>query len=98
MRYNPFRPNGIAGPGMFSGRAEEIAAIEQALHQSKHGNPQHILIQGERGIGKSSLMLLARFAATGRISNDYTLNFIVVDVELGSTTTYREFSDRLALN
>jgi hypothetical protein len=28
MKYNPFVPNGIAYPGMFIGRLEEIEEIE----------------------------------------------------------------------
>ena len=67
MRYNPFQPNKIVNPGMFIGRGEELRAIEQCLHQAKNGNSQHFLLQGERGIGKSSLLLFVEYVATGRI-------------------------------
>lgn len=56
LKYNTFRPNNIITPGMFVGRLEEINAIERCLFQAKNGNPQHFLVQGERGIGKSSLL------------------------------------------
>ncbi len=39
MKFNPFVPNGIAYPGMFIGRLDEIRTIEQALFQTRNGNP-----------------------------------------------------------
>ena len=48
---------------MFTGRLVELHTIEQSLFQAKNGNPQHFLIEGERGIGKSSLLLLAEILA-----------------------------------
>jgi len=69
MKFNPFKPNSIVTPGMFSGRAHELRAIEQCLYQAKHGNPQHFLLEGERGIGKSSLLLFVHQLANGTILN-----------------------------
>jgi hypothetical protein len=46
MKFNPFVPNGIAFPGMFIGRSDEISLIEQALFQTKNGNPQHLFADG----------------------------------------------------
>jgi hypothetical protein len=57
-KYNPFRPGSVISPGMFTGRADEIRSIEQSLFQTKNGNPHHFIIEGERGVGKSSLCLL----------------------------------------
>ena len=84
VKFNPFRPNGLVPPGIFSGRYEEIRRIEQALFQTKHGNPQHVLFEGERGIGKSSLFLLADLLGRGDLKtmDDYKFQFIVVNVEL----------------
>ena len=65
---------------MFSGRVSEIEIIEKCLFQTKNGNPQNFLIQGERGIGKSSLILYARYLATGKLSNTY--NFATIKIEL----------------
>ena len=57
----------MVGPGMFVGRGDEIRTVEKCLYQAKNGNPQHFLIQGERGIGKSSLFLYVKAtAAQGR--------------------------------
>lgn len=85
MRFNPFRPNSIVGPGMFSGRTEEIDTIEQCLFQTKHGNPQHFLIQGERGIGKSSLLLVVDALASGKWKpvDDEKFNFLSISVDIG---------------
>ncbi|MCJ2068393.1 hypothetical protein MKK75_06140 [Methylobacterium sp. J-030] len=85
MRFNPFRPNSIVGPGMFSGRFEEIDTVEQCLFQTKHSNPQHFLIQGERGIGKSSLFLVVENLASGKWkhADNAHFNFLTISVDIG---------------
>ena len=90
LKYNPFRPNSIVTPGMFSGRYDEMKAIEQALFQTKHGNPKHFIVSGERGIGKSSLFLYVDWVARGNIKtfDGRSLNFLVLTVELVGSTTY----------
>jgi hypothetical protein len=89
MRFNPFVPNGIVSPGMFTGRFEEIEAAEQALFQTKNGNPQHFIFEGERGIGKSSLAYYIEIVASGRLSglreNNY--KFLTVSIELAGIDT-----------
>lgn len=83
MKFNPFVPNGIAYPGMFIGRFDEISAIEQALFQTRNGNPQHLLLTGERGIGKSSLLFYADLVARGEIKSEGTkFNFLTVTTDL----------------
>lgn len=56
-KINPFKPNSPVSPGMFAGRVKEIKVLEHALFQTKNGNPCNVLVTGERGIGKSSLMM-----------------------------------------
>ena len=46
---------------MFVGRADELAVLEAAAAAARGGHPQVVLVEGEAGIGKSSL--LARFAS-----------------------------------
>lgn len=90
MKFNPFRPNGLTAPGMFYGRVAEIEAIERSLFQAKYGNPVHFLVQGERGIGKSSLFNLVQLTASGRIAplnETPNLRFLVVSVDLGGAHT-----------
>ncbi len=75
MRFNPFRPNSIATLDLFQGREEERILIEQSLFQTKNGNPQHFLIEGERGLGKSSLFLMVEQQAQGKIKNKILKNY-----------------------
>jgi type II secretory pathway predicted ATPase ExeA len=52
---------------MFTGRIDELEALEKALYQTQKGNPQHVLTTGERGIGKSSLLLYLDAVARGKL-------------------------------
>ena len=65
IKFNPFRPNNLVHPGMFRGRYKELISLEKSIFQTKNGNPHHFIIEGERGIGKSSLMLYLEFVAKG---------------------------------
>ena len=49
------------GWGVFVGRADELAVLEAAAEAARGGHPKVVLVEGDAGIGKSSL--LARFAA-----------------------------------
>jgi hypothetical protein len=97
-KFNPFRPNGMAHPGMFSGRWDELRAIEQSLVQTKHGNPKHFLVCGERGIGKSSLLMYVDVVASGNLStiDDERLNFLVLSIELVGSSTYEDIVAAIA--
>src|SRR5262249_61828857 len=97
-KYNPFRPNSMVSPGMFCGRWEESRATEKSLFQTKHGNPKHFLVQGERGIGKSSLLLCVDFVANGEIDplDNPWLSFIVVAVELARWSTFEDIVSCIA--
>jgi len=83
-KYNPFRPDKIAGPGMFCGRAEELSTMDQCLLQAKNGNPQHFLIEGERGLGKSSLFLCEHLTAIGKVETmtKEKLDFVTLGISL----------------
>lgn len=89
LRFNPFQPNTMVAPGMFVGRLDEIDTIEQCLFQTKNGNPQHFLVEGERGIGKSSLLLVVSGYATGVLSTYQagTLNFLTLSIDMGGCDT-----------
>ena len=89
-RFNPFRPGQVVPPGLFCGRLDEIKAIDHCLSQTKFGNPRHFLLEGERGIGKSSLFFLEAVVAKGDIeslSGD-SFNFIVLEIALEPQDTY----------
>ena len=50
-----------AGREVFVGRADELAVLEAAAAAARRGEPRVVLVEGEAGAGKSSL--LARFAS-----------------------------------
>ncbi len=50
-----------AAPGVFVGRAAELDQLEAAAVAARDGQPMVVLVEGEAGIGKSTL--LARFAS-----------------------------------
>ena len=79
-KFNPFRPNSPAPPGMFAGRIHELSRIDDAYIKLSDDNPSHIMIVGERGIGKSSILLFANMLACGKTQwlNEITYNFLAV--------------------
>ncbi|MHC1777018.1 MAG: ATP-binding protein [Lentimicrobium sp.] len=98
MKFNPFRPNSIATSDLFQGREEEMSFIERSLLQTKYGNPQHFLIEGERGLGKSSLFLrVSNNARQNRVAGiNENLKFMVINVELDTTQTFFEIIKSIA--
>ncbi len=98
MRFNPFKPGAIIHPGMFAGRIDELRALETALFQTQNGNAEHFLIHGERGIGKSSLLMVVNYYATGAITTieKNTYNFVAVCIELEPNDTYEEIIRKVA--
>lgn len=96
-RNNPFQPNSPVHPEMFAGRIYEIERIESSFLNTKDGNPTNLLIVGERGIGKTSLLLFARYLARGDIplAENESLNFISVYVSLDRRTGICEFAKKL---
>ena len=63
---DPFFPNRpVKDPNLFEGRIEQIDEIVDALFQTKNHNPKHFIITGDRGIGKSSLLLQTKILSEG---------------------------------
>jgi hypothetical protein len=67
-KINPFRPASPVFRGVFAGRTHEIKCIEKALVETRDGNPKNLLIVGERGVGKTSLLLYFNYLAKGELS------------------------------
>jgi hypothetical protein len=85
---NPFKPTQPVYRGMFAGRVNEIDRIETILLETRNGNPTNLLIIGERGIGKTSLLLFTKYLAEGGISiNDGHLDFMTIFVSLDKRTS-----------
>lgn len=74
---------------MFVGRVPELKRVEAALVQTRAGNPSNIMITGERGIGKSSLLNYTKDVAGGAFDGfDGTMySFLVVDTDIDENTT-----------
>lgn len=66
-RYvDPFSPDlPIDDPNKFSGRAKEVDSIVDSLFQLLNENPVHTIITGDRGIGKSSLLVQVKKISEG---------------------------------
>jgi Cdc6-like AAA superfamily ATPase len=62
-QVNPFTPHQPIDPEFFAGRIDEIKKIISALNQTRHRRTQHVMLTGERGIGKSSLAIFAKYIA-----------------------------------
>ena len=74
---DPFFPNRpVKDPNLFEGRTEQIDEIVDALFQTKNQNPKHFIITGDRGIGKSSLLLQTKILSEGENSwaNRYNID------------------------
>ncbi|MFV7642499.1 AAA family ATPase [Shewanella algae] len=92
-KINPFKPHSPVPTAMFAGRLGEIDTFETALFQTKSGNPSNLLITGERGIGKSSLLTLFKPLANGEIKSlDYeNFNFITLNAIISNGTNLVTF-------
>ena len=88
-KFNPFRPNSPAPPGMFTGRVHELSRIDDAYLRLADDNPSHLMVVGERGIGKSSLLLFANMLACGKIEwlNKIRYNFLTVQFSIDRSLT-----------
>lgn len=93
MIFNPFTPNKPVHSGMFSGRFREIQRTDELLYQTVNCNPTHIIYQGERGIGKTSLLLAAKFLAEGKINfSENKYNFITVPIIISEDMNIYNFA------
>lgn len=57
MRFNPFNPQLPARPDFFVGREPEIITFEKYLVQTMHNSPMSLSVTGNRGMGKTSLLM-----------------------------------------
>ena len=88
MKINPFNPNSPVNPGMFVGRLEELNRLENYLYQTRAGHPINFIITGERGIGKSSLLLTFKGLAEGKVhfTENTTFKYLVIDTDINKRT------------
>lgn len=63
---DPFTPNRpIDDPNRFFGRGEAVNELIDSLFQISNSNPKHTIITGDRGVGKSSLLIQISMTAQG---------------------------------
>ena len=91
-KINPFEPDKPAKPEIFSGRKFEIDQIRSALYRTAQAKSQHLLVEGDRGIGKSSLATYADHLAEASESvfAGEDIRFLTVFVSLGTCRTTDE--------
>lgn len=84
---------------MFVGRLAEVTALESALVQTRAGNPSNVMITGERGIGKSSLLNYFKDVAQGELVglDETEYRFLVVDTDVDENTTQLGLVKKLQL-
>ncbi len=81
---SPFFPGQPVPHELFVGRAAEVDRIRRATRQVAAGKPQAVFIEGEYGIGKSSL------AGFMRSSAEHDPRLLGFHVMLGAATSLRE--------
>lgn len=87
-KINPFMPNSPVPTAMFAGRYNEIIALEKGLYQTKNGFNANFLITGERGIGKSSLLMYLKHISCGDVSSikHDRFNFVTINIAISERT------------
>lgn len=91
-KFNPFKPNHPIYSGLFAGRTKEIQRIDDALYHTSFDNPTNLLFIGERGIGKTSLLLLSKYFANGDIIWEQKKhNFLTLQLSINPNTTLIDF-------
>lgn len=93
LRYNPFNPQQPARPDFFVGREPEIMEFEKMLSQTMHGSPMNMSVTGNRGMGKTSILL--KFEDIARKEMCLTLRLSNYE---GNVTNIIDFSDYLSSN
>lgn len=96
-KYNPFRPNHPIHSEMFTGRVLELDKIDGLLCRLKDGNPANILIVGERGIGKTSLLIFTNYLAKGHITwnQEQSFNYLCIQFNINENITQLELIKKI---
>lgn len=81
-KINPFKPNSPVPTAMFAGRYNELVTLEKGLFQTKNGQPENYIVTGDRGIGKSSMLLYLQHVSVGSIESVYygSFNFLTINI------------------
>lgn len=100
--FNPFQPNRPCSIDIFTGREKEIRSIVNALEKTDNSESEHVLIIGDRGIGKSSLAMFVENAATFvtnfELVKNKNINYFTVFNSLGTVKNLEELCIKLLEN
>ncbi len=66
IKPNPFTPQSGWEPRILGGRKKEIGSFARALDKAKQGKQEHIVVLGEWGVGKTSLLKQFKKIAQGK--------------------------------
>ena len=93
MRFNPFNPSQPARPDFFVGREPEIMEFEKTLTQTIHGSPMNMVIMGNRGMGKTSLLVKCE-----QVAKEQKCLVLRISNYEGNVRNIADFCDYLASN
>ena len=90
MKENsPFTPGSPVPFDLFVGRVKQIKEIIKYINQSQSGKQESVFLEGERGLGKSSLLSLLRNLTIKERGS------LAIHVFLGGVTTLEELVRRI---
>ncbi len=75
-KYNPFNPNSVVAPNLFAGRTKQVLKLLEKLEHVKRGMSSSFVLHGDRGIGKTALAKLIKYAASSKDPALHDLSFI----------------------
>src|SRR3989344_3231638 len=93
MKINPFNPQQPAKPNFFVGREQEVKTFTTFLFQTINSSPMNMSVTGDRGMGKTSLLI--KFEQIARENNCLTLRLSNYE---GNVQNLFELSDFLIDN
>ena len=91
--YSPFSPGQPVGSDLFTGREDELKRLFKHTNAASQGRFSVVFLTGERGIGKSSIASLTRYAATS-LHNMLTAHVFLAGVHAVDSAVQNVF-DRL---
>jgi len=93
---NPYTRKPIKVRRLLAGRSKELEEIEYFLNLTQAGQSQHIALIGDRGVGKTSLLL-----SSASIAKEHKLLTVSIDLNDAKTTCpgvfWQDFYSALAL-
>lgn len=89
QRFNPFNPQIPARPDFFVGREPEIKEFDKFLTQTIYGSPMNMSITGDRGIGKTSL--LVKFESIAKANKCLVLRLSYYEGDIKSLVDFANY-------